>query len=60
MSRHIMLDPDKVIVKMDRGEHLSTLEVDIEVPNHPKTPLPDDCLKQQRRRPPQGSAQKES
>jgi cell division topological specificity factor len=28
-----VLDPDKVIVKMDRGKHVSTLEVDIEVPN---------------------------
>jgi cell division topological specificity factor len=33
VSRHITLDPDKVIVKMDRGKHVSTLEVDIEVPN---------------------------
>jgi cell division topological specificity factor len=33
VSRHIVLDPDKVIVKMDRGKHVSTLEVDIEVPN---------------------------
>jgi cell division topological specificity factor len=28
-----MLDPDKVIVRMERGKHVSTLEVDIEVPN---------------------------
>jgi cell division topological specificity factor len=33
VSRHITLDPDKVIVRMDRGQHVSTLEVDIEVPN---------------------------
>ena len=33
VSRHIVLDPDKVIVRMDRGKHVSTLEVDIEVPN---------------------------
>jgi cell division topological specificity factor len=33
VSRHIMLDPDKVIVKMDRRETVSTLEVDIELPN---------------------------
>lgn len=33
VSRHVVLDPDKVIVKMDRGKHVSTLEVDIEVPN---------------------------
>jgi cell division topological specificity factor len=33
VSRHIVLDPEKVIVRMDRGKHVSTLEVDIEVPN---------------------------
>jgi cell division topological specificity factor len=33
VSRHIQLDPDKVTVKLDRGKTVSTLEVDIEVPN---------------------------
>ncbi len=33
VSRHVTLDPDKVIVKMERGESVSTLEVDIELPN---------------------------
>jgi cell division topological specificity factor len=33
VSRHVTLDPDKVIVRMDRGKEISTLEVDIEVPN---------------------------
>ena len=33
VSRHVVLDPEKVIVKMDRGHHVSILEVDIEVPN---------------------------
>ena len=33
VSRHIVLDPEKVIVRMDRGDAVSTLEVDIEVPN---------------------------
>jgi cell division topological specificity factor len=33
VSRHVMLDPEKVIVRMDRGESVSTLEVDIELPN---------------------------
>jgi cell division topological specificity factor len=32
VSRHIVLDPEKVIVKMDSSRHVSTLEVDIEVP----------------------------
>ena len=33
VSRHVTLDQDKVMVKMDRGESVSTLEVDIELPN---------------------------
>jgi cell division topological specificity factor len=33
VSRHVVLDPEKVIVRMDRGDNVSTLEVDIEVPN---------------------------
>ncbi|MGB3445082.1 MAG: cell division topological specificity factor MinE [Xanthobacteraceae bacterium] len=33
VSRHVVLDPEKVIVRMDRGESVSTLEVDIEIPN---------------------------
>jgi cell division topological specificity factor len=33
VSRHVVLDPEKIIVRMDRGKSVSTLEVDIEVPN---------------------------
>ncbi len=33
VSRHVDLDPDKVTVRMDRGDSVSTLEVDIELPN---------------------------
>jgi cell division topological specificity factor len=33
VSRHVALDPDKVIVRMERGKHVSTLEVDVELPN---------------------------
>lgn len=33
VSKHVALDPDKVIVRMERGDQVSTLEVDIEVPN---------------------------
>ncbi len=33
VSKHVALDPDKVVVRMDRGAEVSTLEVDIEVPN---------------------------
>jgi cell division topological specificity factor len=35
VNRHVTLDPDKVVVRMDRGKHVSTLEVDIELPNEP-------------------------
>lgn len=33
VSKHVTLDPEKVIVKLERGKTVSTLEVDIEVPN---------------------------
>ena len=33
VARHVALDPDKVIVRMERGKDISTLEVDVELPN---------------------------
>jgi cell division topological specificity factor len=33
VSRYIVLDPEKVTVRMERRKHVSTLEVDIEVSN---------------------------
>ena len=33
VSRHVTLDPEKVIVRMERGKNVSTLEVDVELPN---------------------------
>lgn len=33
VAKHISLDPDMVRITMDRGEPISTLEVDIEIPN---------------------------
>ena len=33
ISRHVAFDSDKVQIKMDRGKSVSTLEVDIEIPN---------------------------
>jgi cell division topological specificity factor len=39
VARHVALDPDKVIFRMERGKHVSTLEVDIELPNEPNIPL---------------------
>ncbi|MDR3510398.1 MAG: cell division topological specificity factor MinE [Caulobacteraceae bacterium] len=32
IARHIAIDRDKVVVKLDRGEQVSTLEIDIEMP----------------------------
>ena len=32
-SRHVAFDPGKVHVRVDRGHHVSVLEIDIEVPN---------------------------
>ena len=39
VSRHVALDPDKIIFRMERGKHVSTLEVDIELPNEPSLAL---------------------
>jgi cell division topological specificity factor len=33
IARHIAIDPDKVVVKLDRGAQVSTLEIDIEMPD---------------------------
>ena len=35
VCRHVALDLDKVQVRVDRGAMVSTLEVDIEIPNLP-------------------------
>jgi cell division topological specificity factor len=35
IGKHVMVDPDKVRLKIERGEMVSLLEVDIEIP----TPL---------------------
>ena len=32
IARHMQIDRDKVVVKLDRGEDVSTLEIDIEMP----------------------------
>jgi cell division topological specificity factor len=36
VSRHVTVDPDRVQVSVDRGANVSTLAVDIEIPNRPK------------------------
>jgi len=33
VARHISLEPDRVRISMDRGDPVSVLEVDIEIPN---------------------------
>ena len=32
IARHMSIDRDKVIVRLDRGDTVSTLEIDIEMP----------------------------
>jgi len=32
IAKHIAIDQDKVVVKLDRGDQVSTLEIDIEMP----------------------------
>ncbi len=32
IGRHVEIDPDKVVVKMDRAAGFSTLEIDVEIP----------------------------
>lgn len=32
IAKHVEVEHDKVIVKMDRGEHVSILEIDVEIP----------------------------
>jgi cell division topological specificity factor len=39
ISRHVSFEPDKVRIKLDRGKSVSTLEVDIEIPNGISVPL---------------------
>jgi cell division topological specificity factor len=35
IARHFPIDQDKVVVKLDRGQRVSTLEIDIEMPELP-------------------------
>lgn len=38
IGRHVPIDPEKVQIKMDRGKSVSTLAVDIEIPNRNQRP----------------------
>jgi cell division topological specificity factor len=33
IARHVLVDHDNIQIKMDRGDTVSTLEIDIEIPN---------------------------
>ena len=38
IARHIPIDRDKVMVKLERGPHVSTLAIDIEMPEESLAP----------------------
>ena len=38
VGRHVDINPERVKVQMDRGEKVSILEVDIEIPNTVRAP----------------------
>jgi cell division topological specificity factor len=40
IKKHVSVDTDKVLVKMDRGDSVSMLEVEIEIPTPLKTKPP--------------------
>lgn len=44
IRRHVAFDPDKVEIKMERGKLVSTLAVDIEIPNGNRQPRPVSAL----------------
>ncbi len=33
IAKHVSVDHDNVVVRMDRGSNVSTLEIDVELPN---------------------------
>jgi cell division topological specificity factor len=40
IARHMPIDQDRVVVKLDRGDQVSTLEIDIELPEAPAAAAP--------------------
>jgi cell division topological specificity factor len=38
VGRHVEIDPERVTVQMERGDKVSTLEIDIEIPNTVRAP----------------------
>ncbi|MCQ8278958.1 cell division topological specificity factor MinE [Acetobacteraceae bacterium KSS8] len=45
IARHVPIDRDKVQIKLDRGAAVSTLEIDIEVPELKKKPVLSEAAK---------------
>jgi cell division topological specificity factor len=35
IAKHVTVDQDSVVIRMDRGATVSTLEIDVELPNVP-------------------------
>jgi cell division topological specificity factor len=36
VAKHVAVERDKVQVRMDRGKHVSSLEIEVEIPGMPK------------------------
>ena len=45
IKKHVSVDAEKVLVKMDRGDAVSTLEVDIEIPTETILAKPAEAAK---------------
>jgi cell division topological specificity factor len=50
IARHIPIDRDRVVVKLDRGHQVSTLEIDIEMPDAALSAPPPAAPHARRRR----------
>lgn len=50
IARHIPIDRDRVVVKLDRGRQVSTLEIDVEMPDAVLSAAPTPASPPVRRR----------
>lgn len=50
IARHIPIDRDRVVVKLDRGRQVSTLEIDVEMPDAVLSAVPPAATPPARRR----------
>ncbi len=41
IAKHVKVERDNVVVKMDRGDAVSLLEIDVEIPNSASASLPN-------------------